>query len=43
MNAIEGIDENNINKTREQKHLLYPLPVEELNANDKINENNPGW
>jgi hypothetical protein len=43
MNFIGGIDENNITKTREQKHLLYPIPIEELNANDQIEENNPGW
>lgn len=43
MNAIGGVDENNISKSRERKHLLYPIPLEEINANKEINENNPGW
>ncbi|HEX8505859.1 MAG TPA: RagB/SusD family nutrient uptake outer membrane protein [Hymenobacter sp.] len=42
MNAIE-IDENNVIKRRQQKHLLFPIPVQELNANKTISGNNPGW
>ncbi len=43
MNAIGGFDENNINKNRQVKHLLYPIPTGEINANKLINENNKGW
>ena len=52
MNAIGGInndgsqtryDECNIYKYRESKHLLWPLPVSEVDGNSAINENNPGW
>jgi hypothetical protein len=42
MNAIE-VDENNVIKRRQQKHLLFPIPVQELNANKTITGNNPGW
>ncbi|GAB3241298.1 RagB/SusD family nutrient uptake outer membrane protein [Hymenobacter seoulensis] len=42
MNAID-IDENNVIKRRQQKHLLFPIPVAELNANKLITGNNPGW
>jgi len=42
MNAID-IDENKILKRRTEKHLLYPIPISEINANEYINENNPGW
>ncbi|WP_235898033.1 RagB/SusD family nutrient uptake outer membrane protein [Heminiphilus faecis] len=52
MNAIGGInsdgsqtryDENNIYKYRESKHLLWPLPVSEIDSNTSIATNNPGW
>jgi len=42
MNAI-GNDNNNIVKSREQKHLLFALPIVEITGNTEINENNPGW
>ncbi len=43
MNAIGGSDESGIVKSRQAKHLLYPIPVDEVLANEFINENNPGW
>lgn len=43
MNAIDGRDEANIVKTRETRHLLYPIPTVEMNVNKAITENNPGW
>lgn len=52
MNAIGGVnadgsktkyDENNIYKFRESKHLLWPLPTSEVDANTAIEGNNPGW
>lgn len=43
MNAI-GIDENNVVKSRERKHLLYPIPASEILSNKSLNgKNNPGW
>lgn len=42
MNDID-IDENNVIKRRESKSLLFPIPVAEIDANDAISENNPGW
>jgi hypothetical protein len=43
MNAI-GIDENDIVKYRQRKHLLYPIPTAEIISNKAINGvNNPGW
>lgn len=42
MSAID-IDENNVVKRRENKHLLLPIPVAEIDANEAISENNPGW
>lgn len=42
MNAID-MDEHNVTKRRMQRNLLYPIPTAEINANDSINENNPGW
>ncbi|MDQ1085507.1 RagB/SusD family nutrient uptake outer membrane protein [Siphonobacter sp. SORGH_AS_1065] len=42
MNAID-IDANNIIKRRQEKHLLLPIPLNEINGNTSINENNPGW
>ena len=43
MNAIGYYDENDNIKEREEKHLLFPLPVDEVNANPYIDKNNPGW
>ncbi|MDR1720715.1 MAG: RagB/SusD family nutrient uptake outer membrane protein [Dysgonamonadaceae bacterium] len=43
MNAIGTVDENGVTKRREQKHLLLPLPPNEVNANPYIETNNPGW
>lgn len=43
MNAIGTTDENGIIKRREEKHLLLPLPLNEINANPYIQTNNPGW
>ncbi len=43
MNAIEGPDESGIAKSRQDKHLLYPIPTDELLSNKYITENNPGW
>ena len=43
MNAIGGRDEANINKARTERNLLYPIPTSEINVNDSINSNNPGW
>lgn len=42
MNAID-IDENNVVKRRESRSLLLPIPVAEIDANEAISENNPGW
>ena len=43
MNAIGRVDANNIVKFREARHLLWPLPLTELDGNEAIIENNPGW
>jgi starch-binding outer membrane protein, SusD/RagB family len=43
MNAIGTTDENGVVKRREAKHLLLPLPPNEVNANPYIETNNPGW
>ena len=43
MNAIGGRDDSNVLKTRTSKHLLYPIPQDEINSNDSITSNNPGW
>ncbi|MBR6457846.1 MAG: RagB/SusD family nutrient uptake outer membrane protein [Bacteroidales bacterium] len=42
MNAV-SIDDSGVNKKRTGKHLLFPIPQEEINSNTQINENNPGW
>ena len=42
MNDID-IDENNVIKRRESRSLLFPIPVGEIDSNDAILENNPGW
>ncbi len=43
MNAIGNVDENGVIKRREKKHLLLPLPPNEVNSNPYITTNNPGW
>jgi hypothetical protein len=43
MNGIGTVDEINTIKMRESKHLLYPIPQDELLTNQAITENNPGW
>jgi len=43
MNAIGTTDENGVIKRRENKHLLLPLPLDEVNSNPCIITNNPGW
>ena len=43
MNAIGNTDENNVIKRREARHLLLPLPENEVNTNKFIEVNNPGW
>lgn len=43
MNSIEGSDEAGVNKVRDERHLLYPIPQDEIISNKHINENNPGW
>ena len=43
MNSIGGVDENGVIKRRERKHLLLPLPADEVNTNSFIDTNNPGW
>lgn len=42
MNAI-GVDEKDVIKRREERHLLLPLPANEVNTNPFIDKNNPGW
>lgn len=52
MNSIGGtnkdgiqthFDEAGVNKHREQRHLLFPLPSDEVSTNEAIDSNNPGW
>lgn len=43
MNALGATDENDVIKRREKKHLLMPLPADEVNTNEFIEINNPGW
>ncbi|GHT15337.1 membrane protein [Bacteroidia bacterium] len=43
MNAIGRTDENGVIKEREQRHLLLPLPANEVNTNQYIEVNNSGW
>ncbi|MBQ8046701.1 MAG: RagB/SusD family nutrient uptake outer membrane protein [Prevotella sp.] len=43
MNAMEGSDDAGVLKTRQERNLLFPIPVAELNTNRSIAENNPGW
>lgn len=40
---VPGYDEVGIRKIREEKHLLYPIPTDEILTNTSINENNLGW
>lgn len=42
MNQI-AVDQENNTKSRQEKHLLYPIPQSELDANNKMTGNNPGW
>lgn len=43
MNAIGGQDEQKVIKSRSERHRLFPIPTTEIDANDSIEENNPGW
>lgn len=43
MNAIGGQDEMGVNKTRSERHRLFPIPSSEMDSNASIEENNPGW
>lgn len=43
MSAIGGNDEVGVYKTRQQKHMLFPIPSSEIDTNTSITENNPGW
>jgi len=43
MNAIGGMDDGGVNKNRTERNLLFPIPAQEINTNNKINSNNPGW
>ena len=43
MNAIGGNDDGGVNKSRSERNLLFPIPVQELNTNSAIKDNNPGW
>ncbi|WP_293302340.1 RagB/SusD family nutrient uptake outer membrane protein [Pedobacter sp. UBA4863] len=42
MNKI-GTGQNNISKVRQQKNLLLPIPLNEINSNKAIKGNNFGW
>ena len=42
MNKISA-GQNNISKVRSQRNLLLPIPLGELNSNQAIKQNNPGW
>ncbi len=42
MNAID-VDEKDVIKRRQERHLLLPLPANEVNTNPFIETNNPGW
>lgn len=43
MNAMGRVDANSIVKAREPRHLLWPLPLTEMDGNEAIIINNPGW
>lgn len=36
-------DTAKLTPTRLERNLLYPIPTSEVNSNDKIDSNNPGW
>lgn len=42
MNKITS-GQNNISKLRAERNLLWPIPLNEINSNTAITENNPGW
>ena len=42
MNKI-GTGQNNISKLRAPRNLLLPIPLSEINSNQSIPGNNPGW
>jgi len=43
MNAVVA-DDSGVSKERSTKHLLFPIPVQELNTNQALNnQNNPGY
>ncbi|MFD1629460.1 RagB/SusD family nutrient uptake outer membrane protein [Pseudopedobacter beijingensis] len=42
MNQI-AVDKDNISKVRAKRNLLFPIPIDEINSNKAINENNPDW
>jgi hypothetical protein len=42
MNRISA-GQNNISKVRSLRNLLLPIPLSELNSNQSITGNNPGW
>ncbi len=42
MNKISA-GQNNISKVRSLRNLLLPIPQSELNSNQAITSNNPGW
>ena len=43
MNVFGGSDDSGVFKTREERNLLFPIPSQELNTNQAITSNNPGW
>jgi len=42
MNKISA-GQNNISKVRSLRNLLLPIPLSEMNSNQAITTNNPGW
>ena len=43
MNVFGGTDDSGVLKTRTERNLLFPIPSQELNTNQAITSNNPGW
>ena len=41
--TVANYDEAGINKRRDERHLLFPLPTSEVSTNEAIDSNNPGW
>ncbi|WP_436415167.1 RagB/SusD family nutrient uptake outer membrane protein [Petrimonas sp.] len=41
--AQTSFDEAGINKNRQSRHLLFPIPSAEISTNTAIETNNPGW